>query len=755
LGKALVIHLSDLHIRTDKDPILDRASHIADAVRNFDYSVDAAIVVVSGDLAYSGSNAQYEVDWKFLHQIVSLLESDLAGVQITSPKPVSVFAIPGNHDCNFSEADGLRLLAINGVIADASKAKNSSIVDACLGVQQPFFEALAANGTYGIGAAATTEYDQQLSYEYTIPVGDKMVRLLCLNTAWLSTLHEDQGHLYLPDDAIAARDSEDALTIAMFHHPYKWMEADAARCFQKRIEAEADLILTGHEHDSTRRTQAVSTGERNEYVEGGALQDKNNPKQSVFNAFVLDIGERKQKAAKFNWDGTRYVSAEATEEFAHEWSDLPITSRAAGSSFDISKSMQSILDDLGATLTHRNRGMLSLPDVFVFPDLAEIPYSSDRTNRLVPGPDVVSLMKSSPWVLMLGDSNAGKTCLARMLFRTLHRDGYVPILVDASAKLPTGDRLHGYLERLFGDQYDPSKRDAYRQLERDRRVIIVDDFHLLPARAEYRRSFIDALTQASAKVVLLANDLITEASSLFDPRSRSDGSNRFATFRILPFGHVRRNALVEKWLLLGDASEMSDVQFAHDREVLTSTLTALMGKNLIPPYPVYVLAILQGAEAMTPWDSSVSTYGAYYELLIRNALAQGRTPVQSDIILNYLAHFAHWLFSHQLHRVDIKQFREVHNAFEQRFDIDVPLKDMRLDMARRHIFTISNDVTQFKYRYIYYYFVARWLRDHMAEAETRATVTSLSQTLHIDDQANILFCCCCGDCISIKPFSIK
>jgi 2',3'-cyclic-nucleotide 2'-phosphodiesterase (5'-nucleotidase family) len=79
------------------------------------------------------------------------------------------------------------------------------------------------------------------------------------------------------------------------------MEANAARAFQKRVESVADLILTGHEHDVTRRTQEVSTGERNEYVEGGALQDSYSPAESVFNVFVIDIIGRKQKALEFAW----------------------------------------------------------------------------------------------------------------------------------------------------------------------------------------------------------------------------------------------------------------------------------------------------------------------------------------------------------------------------------------------------------------------------------------------------------------------
>jgi len=53
--KVLLVHLSDLHIQGDEDPILYRAEYISSAVRNVDYELAACFIVVSGDTAYSGA----------------------------------------------------------------------------------------------------------------------------------------------------------------------------------------------------------------------------------------------------------------------------------------------------------------------------------------------------------------------------------------------------------------------------------------------------------------------------------------------------------------------------------------------------------------------------------------------------------------------------------------------------------------------------------------------------------------------------
>lgn len=739
--KLLLVHLSDIHVRSEQDAILGRAEQIIAAVRNLDYELEAAIIAVSGDLAFSGSESQYEAVWVFLSELAARLREELSARERGSSVPVTILAIPGNHDCDFTGVGGVRNMVIDGVLANPQQAADASVVDLCTEVQRPFFEALGAYGANGLGSP-TSEYDRYLAYQYDVLVGDRTVQFLCFNTAWLSLRHEAQGRLYLPAGVVPTPPQNADFVVAMFHHPYNWMEANAARAFRKRIEATADLILSGHEHDATRRTQAVSTGESNEYVEGGVLQDSADPTVSTFNAFVLDITGRKQKATEFTWDGVRYVplgvDGDAGDDFSLEWEDLQVARLRARDSFELNDTMQKNLDDLGISLAHRERGLLGLSDVFIFPDLQEVTHSAPESGRRILGDDVVDLVKKSPRLLILGDTDAGKTCLAKMVFRQLHQAGYVPVLIDAAGKLPTGERLYAKLVRLFDEQYSPCARDTYRQLDRGRRVIIVDNYHLASLNVAVRRNLIEDLTRFAAKVILLADDFVTEASDLLDPQSRVDGSAPFATFRILPLGHLRREAMIDKWLLLDDVRDVTPAEFAQRRQGLTTTLNSLVGRNLLPPYPVYVLAVLQAEEALTPWDSHVSTYGAYYELLIRSALASGRSPVQSDIVLNYLAHFAYDLFRTRRSAVDNRQLREIHRRFEQRYMLEVSMHSIRADLVNCHILAVSNDLTQFKYKYIYYYFVARWFRDHIGEDEIRSALQDLTRSVHVEAHANIL-----------------
>jgi hypothetical protein len=53
--KILLLQLSYIHLHAGgENPFCRRAAEIVDAVRNSDYELDAAILVLSGDIAFAG-----------------------------------------------------------------------------------------------------------------------------------------------------------------------------------------------------------------------------------------------------------------------------------------------------------------------------------------------------------------------------------------------------------------------------------------------------------------------------------------------------------------------------------------------------------------------------------------------------------------------------------------------------------------------------------------------------------------------------
>ena len=96
--KILLLHLSDIHLKSVDDPVAARAISIKEAVVGACPTADACFVAVSGDIANTGDAREYAVAERFF--------GDLRAALLTSGIPeVQLVFVPGNHDCHFSEGD--------------------------------------------------------------------------------------------------------------------------------------------------------------------------------------------------------------------------------------------------------------------------------------------------------------------------------------------------------------------------------------------------------------------------------------------------------------------------------------------------------------------------------------------------------------------------------------------------------------------------------------------------------------------------
>ena len=209
-------------------------------------------------------------------------------------------------------------------------------------------------------------------------------------------------------------------------------------------------------------------------------------------------------------------------------------------------------------------------------------------------------------------------------------------------------------------------------------------------------------------------------------------------YRIQPFGYVGRNKLVERWMLLGESADPTDTAFAKQLQHTTDTLNTLIGKNYVPSYPVYVLSVLQGLDSATPIDTTASTHGYFYELFIKTTLARGRNRQDFDVIASYLSFLAFHMQKKDIKLVSSDQLKEIHQAYEQRYDIRRPFTGLTNQLVNQGIFTRVNDAYRFKYSYLYNYFVASYMRDHIAEQSVHKMLNNIAHAVHTENNANIL-----------------
>lgn len=534
--RLILVHLSDIHITGDADAILSRGQQIVDGIKNLEYSPDACVVTVTGDIAYSGSEGQYLQALNLMDELTQGLGVSLSrnGAREVS---VETVIVPGNHDCDFSGDQSIRDLVVERLSREITDAPADPMINACTAVQANFFNFVQS--LHADRATQPSTSGERMAYELELIVGEERIQFICLNTAWLSRLNETQGKLYFPTSLLPDARPDSTLTVALFHHPYNWMEATSARSLRKRLEDVSDLILTGHEHDLEYRTVRNLEDQQTTYFEGGLLQDPTDSSVSSFNCFILDTQRRRYKFGEFVWVDNRYTLKRGTrgmEAGGLEWVEFEgnrISRR--GSRFQLSQEMEGFLDDPGSPLFHRDRETVKLSDILVTPDLLRTSYELERAPDIKDGEGLIAEIDGKSLILISGDTQSGKTCFAKHLFRRFVDTGRVPILVDAGGSPPTGDRLHGFVEQRFAQQYD-THIDAYRQLDRERRVVIVDDLEKLKGRKRHRAEFLRRLMESSGTVIVLANEFELDVEEVVNVREPSRST------RILPITEFSHSA---------------------------------------------------------------------------------------------------------------------------------------------------------------------------------------------------------------------
>ena len=191
---------------------------------------------------------------------------------------VHVVFLPGNHDCNFAtDTAARRRICIRGQLianADPSAIGDGSIIDICTSIQKKFFsfcQRLSAENE-------PTSGPDRMYREHRLTLGSEEILVRVLNSAWDSELKEKPGTkpgtLSMPVKIFEPKLSSSAgesLLITALHHPYGWYEPNNARALRRLLESTSDLIFTGHEHVAESYAKTGSVGEHNEYVEAGAF----------------------------------------------------------------------------------------------------------------------------------------------------------------------------------------------------------------------------------------------------------------------------------------------------------------------------------------------------------------------------------------------------------------------------------------------------------------------------------------------------
>ncbi len=727
--KLAIIQLSDIHFRTGNfEPTSDNsmAEQICAAVRTELIGSTHIILIINGDIAFSGLSHEYEYATEWLSNLYTLISDSCSGI-------CWVLCAPGNHDVDHSSNNSVRNMIVDNIRNVPGTHIDSRIIDECVGEQSAFF-----SFRNSIESTETLVYDDPLLRVHRISDDQTNIQINILNSAWMSSLNETQGGIVYPIQLYNEQlKQSEGFAITVLHHPLSWFEPSNSRILRNRISEISSVCFCGHEHLPDSTSIATSSGDQVKFIDGGVLKNHDNSSDSSFNLVILNSDNHKIKDCTFAKKGDRYEQERGTS-----WQDATKLKSSESRRFRLTEKYRTEIEEIGINIIHPRRDEVYLRELFVYPDLLPISEKNSKvyeklertisSERLIFEPEISH-------VILEGDEKIGKTALLRKIFSDYYDRGKIPLYVLGSdIKSLTESDIRKSLQRIFEKTYEGDDFVQYEQLSPSDRVILLDDLEVSKQNRDGNERLLNFVRQFSSRSIVTTKD-IGYLEQLVAGQPKSVMFNEHCTYSIREFGHLKRDELIGKWLRLGNQNEdWKSASILHERNHARDVINKTIGHNFMPSYPIFVMTILQSIES---FSSSIvgSTYGHYYQFLITSALIRcGIKPDDLEAYSNYISELAYGFFENN-RRISKTEYDNWHNQFCSNYGVDWKLSRIQQLLKEASILNVETGQSiSFKYPYVYYFFLAKRLSRGLTEKNVCKNVEYMCQRLHVTEYANVI-----------------
>jgi len=727
--KISLIHLSDIHFKTDDDIILDRINKMPNILNDLKLSSDYTFFVVTGDIVFSGDSSQFKIAKECFDKIIDNAEKILG-------KKIICIMVPGNHDCCHNiQGKKEREEFIEEVLLKKSVKIDKNVIDTCCKVQDnynKFFNNYEKKDNI--------IYSDRLLKIYRFKIDKYIINFCCFNTSWISKEQEKTGNLIFPIEMYEERlnSIECDLLVSVLHHPYPWFCENNRKILKKIIEKSSDIVITGHEHTQSKSLHDNLEGTITEYIEGGILQEREKKEDSNFNLINIDLKINKQYIREYKWDGNMYVEEKLAERSFQKGKSLK------SKLFEINESFKNdVLRDIGASFTHPRKKELFLEDVFLYPDLRDLNLNNINEKKvydsIINSIFLEKIEGNSMQSIIIGEEKSGKSALCKNLFLKFFSIGYTPIYINGEEiKVEKIDNFNDLVEKHCKKQYENNPIDLYKQISKEKKCIIIDDINKSKLNNKSQDELIGEICNIYNNVLITTNNRfqfedinLKKEDTVFD---------RIKRYEINEFGVILRRKLIEKWNKMGQESyiQLDDLENINSNS--EKIINVIIGRNYVPAYPIYLLIILQTIEIGAQHNLRENTFGYYYEFLITQSFIKaGIKPEDHDSYITYLKEFAYFLFSRNEKEISESVFIEFHKKHIDDFDIRLNFRETLDNLQMSLIIKRKNGIYKFKYLYIYYFFISKYLADSInSNIEIQKLVSNICEKLYIEENANII-----------------
>ena len=729
-----IIQLTDIHFSLKNDnPLLDRKESLFRAIAAEARGSSALLVLITGDIANIGVNIEYS-DYAF--GFFALLKEELS--KELNIKVDFVFQ-PGNHDCDFSNQEEyqLRETIIRGLQANQFSNLNDATIK-MVTKQDPFNEFKSIFHEDWNFCKALLEHPLLTIVKISNDLG-KEIHLNLYNSSWLSRIKEKPGELFMPLDILSdkVKLNKNVITISSVHHPDHWFYPNNRREWVNFIEKTSNFVLTGHEHVDSAVEKTNWNNKKTHFIEGRSLQDLYEKDNSGFNSIKLNLSNS-------SFSLSRYIlTSQGRYEINHPIMEKEIDIISPfGKDIEFNPSFLQVVNDIGLPLTHPRKEDLLLSDLYVLPDVEEVLYADDQHSTFLKEPILKILKEDTESILLFtGDHESGKTSLSRYITMNFLQKGIFPLLVKGNEiKGDLINSIEKLIDRISPVIYNKDSIETYKQLKREERILIIDDWHQCLVNSKLKQNFIKNAKEYFKQIIVLSeiNSNISDAIELVPVNDEYN----LRHLQLIEFGHVKQDELVTKWVSLGQEEVMTEDKLVREKDSMLQALRPIISNGVVPKYPIYLLIMLKAIENGQPHDLSKSSNGYYFEVLIKDALSTIEIKNKDlDKLYTYLTGLSECMSHNENREITEYQWRHFHQEHLKYHDLEddqLNLKEYRDKLLNNKIIKQYGDSYSFYHPYLYYYFVAQYYATRMGTNDIQRKVKYMCQNLQNEEYANII-----------------
>jgi len=731
--KTLIIHLSDFH-DSSEHPISDERINLlaAPIPALLPAPPTEVILLLGGDFVDQGVVDYYP-------QIQNKIEKISDSIKSNFPESnFSIVTVPGNHDINFSEPDEIRDSLIPTFQSNNDRSYSGKIVNALVAPQIPFFEFQGAIQQHAKNEQLSPSIDSRIAWGHHLGA-TKTIQVSCINTSFLSQKRESPGQIFLPTNIPSPKSK---ISIALLHHPLNWVEAWNAITIREWLFSNHSYIFTGHEHrGDVLKTSLVGSGSAS-VIEAPIFWAKNQDDlQQGFSVVYIDDASEEELIFQLLWSTEGYKPYLDGTQVDQGQTLLPIKVSQqynhSSTSWRFTNEFEQYINSTNLLLTHSGKSNISLSDIFVYPDVRELtPESEYKKSRLITGKNLINDLRKKPIAFVIGADQSGKTGLAKTVLKDLVNLGDVPIMIDGAKLPPQSSKYRSLVNELCSEQYGIASDTRLANTPLEKKVIIVDNYHYSPKAARREHRILEMLNTLCSRIIVFCKDSALSPADL--ATFAIDSRFSISVINTLPFAKDAQRELVHKWLMLDSELALSPEKFAQREVASLQMIGGMVGNGHIQSYPPYLIAILQSAEAGNPVDVTASTHGHLYEAFITAALSRRRSLTNHSILTSFTSFLAYAAFEDDLSDFGEDFIIQTHKKWQEATDSNRSLSKLRNELINLRFLTEVEGHYKFSEKFIYYYFSALYIKDHLESESCRNTLKECVLKIWVEDYANIL-----------------